>query len=242
MSLVTGKNLAMSNSPAIPLSMAKRLLQTPLFAQPSSLTYCPDNLEALPESALQWLLDFADLVHARSVFEFGSGRSTSVFLKHGLKVSCLEDSSHWLDQTISCIPANHLCMLTTHCARLRLKWFHGSPIRGWENRDFETQIHSADIILIDSPNFTPFRERVLVQTLAKVTVPVIIDDISVPTISRFCDRIRVLNPGILHARVPIGHGFDVFWNVDGHPLAYKRTVFEVLRAWRRFAIFYKKQC
>ncbi len=36
----------------------------------------------------------------KTVFEFGSGRSTKAFLQAGLAVSSLEDSDYWMQKTI----------------------------------------------------------------------------------------------------------------------------------------------
>lgn len=53
----------------------------------------PYNFAALPQISLEFLSKVLAELGVRRVFEFGSGRSTQVFLNAGTEVTSLEDSS-----------------------------------------------------------------------------------------------------------------------------------------------------
>ena len=121
---------------------------------------------------------------------------------------------------------------------LRLRFRGLIPVMDWIlDADLQARLSKADLILVDSPYFTPFRESTLWQALNVGNQAVIVlDDTRIPTLSRFCERVAHTNPGLLHRRVPIGHTFDVFSRPEAIRLWDRHTPAEVLKGWRRFIL------
>ena len=198
---------------------------------------------ALPDESLEFLLTFARQLEISSIFEFGSGRSTVSFLQAGFSVICLEDSKHWMNQTMDQLSDEDKRASDSFVRPLRPR-FHGlMPVMDWTiDEKIATKIREADLILVDSPFFPPFRESTLWSALLNNDHAVIIlDDTRIPTVSRFCDRIAAANPALLHCRVQVGHTFDIFCRMhDQTQLKRAQTILEVVKGWRRFFISFKR--
>ena len=191
---------------------------------------------ALPDVSLAFLVSLAKASGAKSVFEFGSGRSTAALLSAGLTVLSVEDSAHWMAETRKQIgtAANHRPLVKP----LSTRWWHGTPFLDWHlDAELTASLRSADIILIDSPYYPPFRESTLLSALsASSHALIVLDDTRIPTLERFCNRIAHRNPSLLHRRVRVGHCFDIFCRVDETPIDSRCGLVEVLKGWRRFLI------
>lgn len=192
---------------------------------------------ALPDISLEFLVSIAKSVGAKSVFEFGSGRSTTALLDAGLEVVSLEDKDYWMDETKKRIvrgQASHRALIQP----LSTVWRKGVPFWDWQiEAGLAEYIKAADIVLIDSPYYPPFRESTLISALTLTTNAIIIlDDTRVPTLSRFCDRIALQNPTLLHRRVQVGHFFDIFARLDRSEIEIRRSPVEWLKAWRRYLL------
>lgn len=194
------------------------------------------NSYALPDAALEFVVSVASRLGAQKIFEFGSGRSTAALLDAGFEVASIEDDAAWLAKTARSIrhPERHFAF----CVPLSLRWHQAAPFRAWTlPADARRRLAASDLVLIDSPAYAPFREAVLMSALTQAPrAVVILDDTRVPTLARFCDRIAARNPGLLHARVPIGHGMDIFHRQTGATLCLSRPPLEFVRAWRRFIV------
>lgn len=194
-----------------------------------------ENPVALPDAALSFLTALAHESGARTALEFGSGRSTAAFLRAGLDVTSVEDSAFWMNKTRSAI--GDLKLRHNPVVRpLSVVWRHATPFLDWQFDDRLTAlVRAADIILIDSPFYPPFRESTLLSVLeiAEGSI-VLLDDTRIPTLQRFCDRIGRRNPTLLHRRVPVGHSFDVFCPLDHSGIDGRCPLIEVIKGWRRF--------
>ena len=197
----------------------------------------PTAPAALPDASLDFLVTLARDLQISSVFEFGSGRSTGALLRAGFAVTSLEDSARWMEQTVAALSASERARHTPVVRGLRRR-FHGLiPTRDWVvDPPLATMISGADLILVDSPYYAPFRESTLWSALSHNDhAVVVLDDTRIPTLARFCDRLAEANPRWAHARVPVGHGFDLFARLhDQTPPRREHSWSEVARGWRRY--------
>ena len=203
----------------------------------------PGDHAAAPADALHhFLLRAADALGAQRVFEFGSGRSTSAFLQHGLHVTSLEDDARWMDDTLRQLDEAQIPD-RRHAARvqpLKLKWRGGIPFRDWRlDGELADAVAVADLVLIDSPFHVPFRISTLCAVLSLPTdALVVLDDTRIHTLRRACARIARRNARRLHhAHVNVGHGFDCFARRDldiTRPLTLRFGPLEILKGWRRY--------
>ena len=199
----------------------------------------PDAPAALPDAALDFLVALARDLRAQRVFEFGSGRSTAAFLRAGLAVVSLEDSTRWMQQTLDGLTAEERTRHTGLVRPLRLRWHGCAPVMDWRiDAALAAHLAAADLILVDSPYYAPFREATLWSALRhNGRAVVVLDDTRIPTLARVCERLAGANPGLLHSRVSLGHGFDLFSRLDtATPLRRAQSPLEVLKAWRRFLL------
>jgi len=192
---------------------------------------------ALPDAALEFLVALARQCEVASVFEFGSGRSTAALLREGFRVTSLEDSNRWMEQTRAQLSeeekSRHVVLVRPLSRRMH-GWF---PVMDWPvDPELARCIGGADLILVDSPYYAPFRESTLWSSLAHNDhAVVVLDDTRIPTLSRFCDRLAASNPALLHRRVKVGHTFDIFSRAgDKAPLTRSHLLLEILKGWRRF--------
>jgi hypothetical protein len=219
-------------------SEIEALFQSPLFRARYEESDDPTCWAALPPPALDLLIALARQLKAATAFEFGSGRSTVALLGAGLTVTSLEDSSYWMAQTVAHLSAADRIRHTALVRPLRFHLHRLIPVLDWTiDAEIASRLQAADLILVDAPFYTAFRERTLGSALAENPhAVVILDDSRVPTLSRFCDRIAADNPGLLHARVRVGHVFDVFATASEAPLRFGHTPLEILKGWRRFLL------
>jgi len=214
----------------------RNLFASPLFQRDYETCDDPESPAALPEASLDFLSALAGELKAGVVFEFGSGQSTKMFLRQGCAVTSLEDSDHWMEQTQNQLSAEEKGRHTALVRPLQRRMHGFIPMMDWTvDSTIAEKLGGADIILVDSPYFAPFRESTLWSALVHGrNAVVILDDTRIPTLSRFCDMIAVENPGVLHRRVAVGHTFDFFARVTDEPLKARHPVFEIAKGWRRF--------
>jgi hypothetical protein len=197
----------------------------------------PHAEAALPAASLEFLLELCRKISAKRVFEFGSGRSTQEFLGAGYSVFSLEDSSFWLSKTVESLGGDGARLHESAVSMLKTRMVGGFPVLGWRiDKELKEQLGRADLILVDSPHFTPFREATLCASLQYGPQALtVLDDTRIPTVSRFCDRLANQNPQLLHKRVAVGHGFDLFFRTDPlRPLVCGVGFYETLKGWRRY--------
>lgn len=196
-----------------------------------------DALFALPASALSALqAAIAQTPEIQRAFEFGSGRSTRLFLDAGLEVTSLEDSAHWLDETGQALPPELLSRWTPACQPLTRVWHRGAPFSSWELSDaLREKLASADLVLIDSPVLPPMREHALLVALRHARQAlIVVDDVNIPSVARYCRRLAERNR-LPHHFTAMGHGLCFLGAASG-PLDETRGVLNTLRAWRLYAI------
>lgn len=191
---------------------------------------------ALPDATLNALSQLVKTTKIRRVFEFGSGRSTKAFLEHGCWVTTLEDSRHWLNQTLEGISVSDQARLDAAAQPMTVVWHGGGPFRSWKlSAKTGRALRAAELVLIDSPSFPPFREHALILSLIHATnAVVVIDDANIPTIKRFCERISALNPSMSTFYTPKDHGLFFFARSNPQPLRFRRGLIETCKTWRRF--------
>jgi len=214
-----------------------RLFADSYLTQQFESGYDPDAEAALPASSLGFLLELCRKIGAKRIFEFGSGRSTQRFLGAGYSVFSLEDSSFWLSKTVDSLSCDEARLHESAVSVLETRMFGGFPVLGWRiDRRLREQLSRADLILVDSPHFTPFREATLSASLQYGPQALaVLDDSRIPTVGRFCDRLAQQNPQLLHKRVTVGHGFDLFFRPDpSRPLACRSGFYDTLKGWRRY--------
>jgi len=195
-----------------------------------------DAPAALPDSSLEFLISICSQLDVKNIFEFGSGRSTKALLANNFKVTSLEDDVYWMNKTIETFSeseiGNHIALvkpLTT----IFLGLF---PVLDWKiDNEIAQKISVADLILVDSPYYTPFRESTLWSALmnSKDSI-VILDDTRIPTLRRFCDRISSSNYGLLHSRIKVGHHFDIFYNKSQTKVRLNHSFIDIIKGWSRY--------
>jgi hypothetical protein len=213
------------------------LFQSPLLTERRDYADHPTAPAALPDNAITFLLDLAREIGATTIFEFGSGMSTAAFLRAGYRVTSLEDSDQWMGQTVAQLADEQRRRHTALVRPLRLKLHGLIPVMDWAiDSELAALIGSADLILVDSPYFAPFRESTLWSALThNATAVVVLDDTRIPTLNRLCGTLADLNPSLLHCRVHVGHCFDLFSRGgDAQSLKLTHGTVETFKGWRRF--------
>lgn len=219
-----------------PKSALQKLFQA--FPTESNVEDDPDNPAALPNVSLNFLVELAGSLDAKQVFEFGSGRSTGALLRAGCSVTSLEDSDYWMQQTVAQLTKPEQARHRALVRPLRLRFCGLIPVMDWViDAELSTRLREADLILVDSPYFTPFRESTLRSALQHgENAVVVLDDVRIPTVRKFCDSLVAANPNLLHRRVAVGHTFDVFARLKGGRLHAAHMPVEILKGWRRFVL------
>lgn len=191
---------------------------------------------ALGDGALALLGAIIQRFGVKKVFEFGSGRSTKEFLELGCLVFCVEDNQHWLDETLKTIPAERMAGLRSAVLPLRTVWHHGVPMKAWEEEAVAPELRNADLVLIDSPSYPPFREYPLILSMKHATNAIIIlDDANIPTVDRFCKRLASDRSRVLSCSTSIGHGLFILARLSRNgEIESGRGAIETAKAWRRF--------
>jgi hypothetical protein len=190
---------------------------------------------ALPLSTLACLSAIVRELDVRTVFEFGSGRSTAEFLVSGCDLTSVENDPEWMDKTLATIPAEQRARLHSITQPLRIRWHRGVPFPGWNlSPQILARLGEAELVLVDSPVSPPFREHALLTCLRHVKCGlVVVDDANIPTVRRFCDRLARQN-NLLGFYSPLDHGLYFFALESRRKSNTARSVLESLKAWRRF--------
>lgn len=221
----------------MPAANIPRLFEDNYLTQQFESGDDPQAEAALPASSLEFLLEVCRKIGAKRIFEFGSGRSTQAFLGAGYSVFSLEDSSFWLSKTVESLGVDEARLHESAVSFLETMMVGSFPVLGWRiDEKLKEQLRRADLILVDSPHFTPFREATLFASLQDgPQALVVLDDTRIPTVSRFCDRLARRNPQLLHKRVHVGHGFDLLFRADpSRPLVCRAGFYDTLKGWRRY--------
>lgn len=193
---------------------------------------------ALSDDSLLFLTDMCSKLGVHYVFEFGSGRSTKALLQLGCSVTSLEDNNFWMNQTIFTLTDNEKKNHTPIVKPLTTRLLNSFLVRDWVIDDKLSQkLKEAQLILVDSPYYTPFRESTLWSSLLDSNGAIIIlDDTRIPTLSKFCDRIAHANKSLLHKRVCVGHTIDLFYRTTSESLKFNQSVVDFIKGWRRYFI------
>lgn len=204
-----------------------------------------ENPAALPDASLDFLLKLCNELNIKNIFEFGSGRSTKAFLGKKYNVTSLEDTNYWLENTLSKLDADEKKYHTSYVLPLQTNFLGLFPVLDWNlNNDTLTKIKNADLILVDSPYYTPFRESTLWKSLKYSNNAIIIlDDTRIPTLRKFCDRLASSNDSLIHSRIEVGHTFDIFFKTSIKQLKLNHNISDIIKGWFRYfqgRIFYKK--
>jgi hypothetical protein len=192
---------------------------------------------ALPQGSLRFLIACASALKLNTVFEFGSGASTLRFLEAGLHVTTLEDNAYWHAQTLERVPAHLRARLHSEHVPLEKVWCGKFPCMGWRlPQSMESRLAAADLVLIDSPAFPPFREAALMQALQVSSARIIVlDDVGIPTLRRFCERIVAQSNGIELKFIERDHTLGVFLRREhGSEVRNHPEIVEQLKGWRRY--------
>ena len=191
---------------------------------------------ALPRGSLDFLAACVEEFRLARVFEFGSGASTRRFLEAGCEVTALENDAHWLEQTLAQVPGPLRARLHVERWPLERVWCGGFPCLGWRLTEaMRAQLFGADLVLVDSPAYPPFREVALMQALRLSRARmVVLDDVRIPTLRRFCERIAAQSTGLELKCIERDHTLGVFICHDAGAVRNKPDAVEWLKGWRRF--------
>lgn len=221
----------------MPANTIQELFRDSYLSQTFECGDDPQAESALPSFSLAFLLELSRKINAQRIFEFGSGRSTQAFLSAGYRVFSLEDSAYWMSKSLEALRPEERSNHNSSVRALKTRILGAFPVLDWVLDDsLKHEIAAADLILVDSPHFTPFRESTLWNSLHfGPRALIVLDDTRIPTLQSFCDRIISQNPQLLHRRVAVGHGFDLFHCSDvGRVLCRKQSPIDVLKGWRRY--------
>lgn len=199
------------------------------------------NPAALSDYALDYLLEVARLFDAKKLLEFGSGRSTELFLKNGYQVISIEDSEEWQEHTLKSIGKNFIKNLQLNYMPLQTRFLGGVPFKNWSfNKALIDYVERADIILIDSPYFLGDRIYTTINALkyARPGVPIILDDARVMALDRLGTYLTGRNESICYQRLDIDHGFGFYLKTNHSRLKYNHTPIEFARGFRRYFNFH----
>jgi len=190
---------------------------------------------ALPGSTIELLGTLVRRYGIQRVFEFGSGRSTKEFLRLGCEVACIEDSKHWMDETLRTIPPEEMVRLHPIVRPLRTVWHRGVPMKAW-GAEIAPELRDADLVLIDSPSYPPFREIPLLLSLAHAkNALIVVDDANIPTVRRFCERLAGDVDRVTSCSTTNDHGLFCFARIENSGEVDRwRGVVESMKAWRRY--------
>lgn len=190
---------------------------------------------ALPPASLALLVECVKRLQVQRVFEFGSGQSTREFLAAGCQVTVVEDSEDWLAETLATLAPWQRERFASHRLPLRPVWLAGAPMRSWVLPEAAlAALREADLVLVDSPAWPPFREHALALALEHCRgALIVVDDANIPTVQRFCRRLAGQNRAT-HFHTAMDHGLFFLYPADHGAVALHRPLLETLKAWRRY--------
>lgn len=197
-----------------------------------------ENYAALPNDSLEFLLNTCKTLGIKKVFEFGSGRSTKALLENNIQVVSLENNDFWLNDTKTKLNENEKSIYYSESHPLQIKFLGLFPVLDWKmNSTLLNKLSEAELVLVDSPYYVPFRESTLWTCLNYCKNAVIIlDDTRIPTLQKFCNRLAKTNPDIIHQRINVGHSFDLFFieNQKTKNLKLNHSFWDIIKGWRRY--------
>jgi len=190
---------------------------------------------ALPPSSLALLAACVSRLQIRRVFEFGSGQSTWQFLGAGCEVAAVENDESWLASTSASLEISRRERFTPFLLPLQRVWLGGAPLRSWILPDAAlAALRDADLVLVDSPAWPPFREHALTLALQHSREAlIVVDDANIPTVGRFCHRLATQNR-VAHFQTKMDHGLFFIHAAGARTVDSRRPLIETLKAWRRY--------
>jgi hypothetical protein len=216
----------------------KDFFVSPLVKKNYQNSDCNDVPAALPDASLDFLIEVCTKLGIQRIFEFGSGRSTKALLSHKFSVTSLEDNQYWMNQTLKTLEENEKINHTAFVKPLKTRFLGLFPVFDWNiSSELAKSISEADLILVDSPYYVPYRESTLWSALKySKGAFVIIDDTRIPTLQRFCNRLFLSNPSLIHTRVGVGHSFDIFYHKSEEKLHLNHSIMDIAKGWRRYIL------
>jgi hypothetical protein len=197
---------------------------------------CSDGSYALPDASISCLREVIARLCLTRIFEFGSGRSTQIFLQAGCSVISLEHSETWLAETARRLrPEENARWQSVH-APLRQIWHKGAPFSSWQlTPELMARLSAAELVLIDSPPLPPSREHALILALRHACgALIVVDDANIPTVRRYCARLARQNH-LEMFQTRMDHGLCFLAPMAASPNE-SRGLWEMLRVWRFFLI------
>ncbi len=153
-----------------------------------------------------------------------------------MAVASLEDSDYWMQQSLNVCGPDLLARHRAFVRPIRPRALGLFPVMDWEvSGDVEDALLAADLVLVDSPYFTPFRESTLWSSLQRCPQALIVlDDTRIPTLQRFSQRLASANPDLLYQQIKVGHGFGLFCSCNCRRLRLGHSFRDVFSGWRRY--------
>lgn len=190
---------------------------------------------ALPPASLALLVECVKRLQVRRVFEFGSGQSTREFLAASCQVTVVEDSEDWLAETSATLDPGQRERFAPHRLPLRRVWLSGAPLQSWVLSEAAlVALRDAQLVLVDSPAWPPFREHALALALEHSREAlIVVDDANIPTVQRFCRRLAGQNHAA-HFHTAMDHGLFFLFRAAHGAVDLHRPLLETLKAWRRY--------
>ncbi len=195
---------------------------------------------ALPDQTLRLLRRIVEERAITRVFEFGTGRSSTLFLDCGCELTSLEDNPRWFNSLTSNGARETRDLHHAMLRRLSFRVDGLAVFRGWRlDTATRERLRAAQLVLIDSPVFAPFRECALLDALRIAPhALVVMDDARDDAVHGFCLRIATANR-LPHVYSDLDHGL-FFTTRAGQParrIDGGRGSIETLRTWRRLGRF-----
>jgi hypothetical protein len=190
---------------------------------------------ALPPSSLALLGKCVARLGIQRAFEFGSGQSTQQFLGAGCEVAAVENDESWLASTSASLDSSQRGRFTPFLLPLQRIWLAGAPLQSWVLPDAAlAALRDAQLVLVDSPAWPPFREHALILALQHSREAlIVVDDANIPTVDRFCQRLVNRNR-VAHFQTKMDHGLFFIHASGTRAIDSRRPLMETLKAWRRY--------
>jgi hypothetical protein len=140
-----------------------------------------------------------------------------------------------MEQTLAAVPPEQRARLHAVCQPLGVVFSKGVPFRSWVlDEETRGRLAAAELILIDSPAYPPFREHALGLAIEHAPEALIVmDDAGIPTVRRFCNRYGGA-AGAVSRYADFDHG--LYFLLAGRGAARRRGMIETAKAWRRFCV------
>ena len=136
------------------------------------------------------------------------------------------------------MPGHLQSRLHIECQTLERVWCGGFPCLGWKLTEvMRAQLSAADLVLVDSPAYPPFREVALMQALRLSRAQIVVlDDLCTPTLRRFCERIVAQSTGLELKCIEHDHTLGVFICHNPRAVRNRAGAVEFLKGWRRYML------